>query len=148
MKALIRSFEFILVALLLALPVIGGGGGGGGDSGVWVLPGPGPGFCQSGPVPAGTDARSVLNVGEGLLPVTLRVAVEMGVPTVSFATPALAGINEFTISGHDVTISPNVFTAMRRAGVGRGDLVVMDGNRRGYVITILFTSAGIQLLAY
>ncbi|MBK8097075.1 MAG: hypothetical protein IPK26_08210 [Planctomycetes bacterium] len=144
MKALQRSVGFILAALLLVLPVLGGGGGGGGDGGVWILPSMRQ-FGSGGPAINVAEPRATREVAESSPGELCRVDSRMSEPTATFASTVLQSAAAIGVSGHEVFISASALQAVRTAGLNSADVIIMDGQRRGYIIQIAVKPNGFEL---
>ena len=147
MKALLKSVGFILAALLLVLPALGGGGGGGGDGGVWILPTMRQ-FTSGGPIINVLEPRATRALAESSPGELCRVDGRMSEPTATFASSALQSAAAIGVSGHEVFISSSALLAVRAAGLQSADVIVMDQQRRGYIIQIAVTATGFELRVF
>lgn len=154
MKAPTRLVCVVLAAILAAMPAFSGGGDGGGQSGgstvnsanigITILPAP---LCSlSGPLPE--LPRTVIDFN-GQSDIVLRVGQAMGPATAAIVEGLTARAISLPVAGPNVTIERTTLVQLVAAGVQAADLVIVDGENRGYRIRVLLAPTGaVQMLVY
>jgi len=153
-KTSTRLVCVLFAAVLAAMPAFSGGGDGGGQSGgstvnsanigITILPAP---LCAvSGPLPE--QPRVVFNYS-GESDIVLQVGQAMGPATAVLVEEVTARAISLPVAGPNVTIERSLLAQFVSAGVRSADLLIVDGDGRGYRIRVLLSEVGaVQLLVY
>jgi hypothetical protein len=146
MPAPIRTLFAALVALLFALPGIGGDGGEGPGLGFWILP-------RAGAVTSGVtcnlqaprDAITWVGLERSI---QIRLSSEVG-QAVAVVTDSVSGFTiPLTVVGRDVPLPGQVVQSLAAAGVSCAQIVVMDAARTGYVLQLRIDGNSVSLQVY
>jgi hypothetical protein len=149
-----RFFACLLLALALALRLLGGEGEGGenaGGTGVWILP-------RSERITSGSpalDPNSPQRVSPLVFPaldhdVGLRVSPECGEVVATLFAEPLGEPVALQVQGNLVVISASLLHNLVNAGVEESIVVILDANGNGYRLRLLLdlaTSSG-RVLVY
>lgn len=127
----------LLLAGLLALPVVGGEGGeSAGGTGVWILP-----RCTylasgsiSGPV---RESRSISSTPASM---AMTVSNEIGSFTATLVDSLGGSPIALPTNGNTIVLSEELLRALREAGAS-AQIVVSDSQLQGYVIQLTFDSS-------
>ena len=133
MIALLRLAVASLLALALALPILGGEGGGpnGGGTGVWVLPLSS--FLGGDLVGPPRDVHVGISTAQSLV---LQTSGEGDGLAATFCDELSGEPLELPVVGDCVTVPVAVLQALAQRIGARADVVINDSSRRGYLLRL------------
>lgn len=140
MNLLTRCLLALVLAIGLALPVVGGEGGeNGGGTGIWILPRAS--FLSTSTM-APRDSRTVGLAAD----VVLRVSNEVGLCAAT-SVDSLTGLSvALPVSGNDVTIPAALLQSIASLPNKTSNVVIADASQVGYLLRITVTPAGAALI--
>lgn len=142
MKSYLQALLTLLLGLCAALPLLGGDEcGGGGENGVWILPRVGA-VTRDPNLPARpfSEARAVRTLTELNKDFVFQTSGEAG-SLVAVLCEANLGVRGINVCGDRLTVSARDLQLLS-ATVRRFDLIVLDENQDGYLLTFLFDGHG------
>lgn len=140
MKTLLRTLTVLLAALLGALPLIGGGGGEGANGAggvIWLLPSSR--SCISGsPIVHTIEPRATFLLQDLNRDYTLQMDTTLGEAVATCTESISREMHFLPVNGHALTLPRTVLRSLFEARAPRADILVLDPDRRGYVMVLLF----------
>lgn len=142
MKLLTRALLLLLLGLSGVLPLFGEDGGeGAGGTGIWILPSCRNFVCgaeviRSLPPGVTAEPRASLRVDDLTTDVVMRLAPEVG-PAVAMLVENHSGEPILLpVNGSLVRLEHQVLSSLAAARVETARILILDGDRRGYAITV------------